>query len=275
MISYPNAKINLGLNVVGRRDDGYHDIETVFYPVPHCDILEILPAGSGLPEFTLTGIGIPGPSQENLCMKAVRLFHSSFLPADVPVPALYLHKRIPSGSGLGGGSSDAAFTLKMLNDLHGLSLGTERLEELALKLGSDCPFFIRNRPVLARGRGDLFSDVDISLRGYFLVLAIPPVSVNTAEAYAMVKPSPPKMPLEEIVRLPVQEWNGKLFNDFEAPVFERFPVIRELRDTLLQSGALYASMSGSGSAVYGIFRDPPTLNMSSSVLLTSLSSLLT
>lgn len=254
MISYPNAKINLGLSVVEKRPDGYHNIETVFYPIPFCDILEILPAVSDVPSFTASGLTIPGPPDQNICLKAINLLSAHCSPLTV-----HLHKQIPSGSGLGGGSSDAAFTLKMLNDLYRLSLTGEELATMAGLLGSDCPFFIRNRPAFAEGRGEVLTEIEVGLQGYYLALVIPPVHVKTADAYGMVVPGKPAVSLREAIGLPVDEWKGKLINDFEKPVISKFPEIGEVKDKLYELGAVYASMSGSGSAVYGLFRNHVSL----------------
>jgi 4-diphosphocytidyl-2-C-methyl-D-erythritol kinase len=265
MISYPNAKINLGLRVVEKRSDGYHNIESVFYPVPLCDILEVLPSTTGETSFHLSGLTIPGSVNENLCLKAVGLLQpaAGSLPSAVLRPpssvSIYLHKMIPTGSGLGGGSSDAAFTLKVVNDLYRLSLIDEELARMAGRLGSDCPFFIRNRPAFAEGRGEILTEVEVSLHGYFLALVIPPVHIQTSEAYETVTPGKPAVSVREVIGLPVEEWKGKLINDFEKPMISKFPEIGEAKEKLYELGAVYASMSGSGSAVYGLFKNPVTL----------------
>jgi 4-diphosphocytidyl-2-C-methyl-D-erythritol kinase len=266
MIVYPNAKINLGLHVTEKRDDGFHNIETLIFPVPLFDILEILPAIPGTPPFRSSGLPIPGSENENLCLKAVELFQSAVgnqrsavLCTPSPV-SIHLHKQIPTGSGLGGGSSDGAFTLKLLNNIHGHVLDERIMLEMATTLGSDCPFFILNRPLFATGRGDVFTESGLSLKGFYLAIVIPPVHVSTAEAYSMVKPFRPGQPLPEIIRLPIEQWKDKLVNDFEGPVFERYPLIRNVKEKLYDSGALYASMSGSGSAVYGLFTKPVDLS---------------
>lgn len=253
MISFPNAKVNLGLKVTGKRPDGYHNIETVFLPVSLCDILEVIPNGDGQAAFFTSGLEIPGVAEENLCLKAWRLFHDTYPEKFGFVPSILLHKIIPPGSGLGGGSSDAASALKLLNSLCSASVDDGELEKMAGNLGSDCPFFIRNVPVFAEGRGDLFSPVRINLAGYNMVLVLPPVHVSTAEAYGMVTPGPSAVSIREIVERPVRQWKDNLVNDFEKPVADRYPVIAEIRDLLYSGGAAYASMSGSGSAVFGIF----------------------
>lgn len=259
MISYPNAKINLGLNIVGKRPDGYHDIESVFYPVPLCDILEILRSDADVTSFHPTGLVVPGPVSDNLCLKAFDVFQSA-VRRPLSTADIYLHKVIPMGSGLGGGSSDGAFTLKMINDLSALSYSEKDLSGMASRLGSDCPFFIRNQPAFAEGRGEILSEVEISLRGYFLALVIPPVHLNTAEAYGMILPSKPAVPLRDIVMRPVTEWKGTMINDFETPVTAKFPEIGAIKEKLYELGAVYSSMSGSGSAVYGLFDHPIRLS---------------
>lgn len=256
MITFPNCKINLGLNVVGKRPDGFHDIETVFYPVPLYDVLEIVPAVDGKFAFTSSGIEIPGGTEDNLCMKAYRMLETGY---GMPPVAMHLHKVIPMGSGLGGGSADGAFALKMLDELFELNLGTDLLGDLARNLGSDCAFFIQNRPCFACERGDRFSPVTVDLSGLFIAIVIPGLHISTPEAYGMVKPHPPARPLTDLMQLPVEQWKGSVVNDFEDPIVRRFPVIGEIRDQLYRSGAVYASMSGSGSAVYGLFREKPDM----------------
>jgi len=267
MIAFPNAKINLGLKVIGKRPDGYHNIETVFYPVGLSDVLEIMKAPDGQFSFESTGLQIPGDPEKNICILAFRHLSSNIEhPASNiqhPLVKIHLHKIIPPGSGLGGGSSDGAFTLKLLNDLFFLGLSFEKMEQIAGNLGSDCPFFIRNKPVIAYGKGDRFEEVNIDLSGYIIIIVIPGIHVDTAVAYRMIDEEVQiKQPtdqsqdhLKDIVRLPVEQWKDKLINDFEIPVLSKFPVIREIREKLYAAGALYASLSGSGSAIYGIF--PP------------------
>lgn len=248
MICFPNAKINLGLNIVSKRSDGYHNIETVFYPIPVKDALEIVPAPAF--SFSQTGIPLEAPPEKNLVVKAWNRLKETY-----PLPPLEVHllKAIPFGAGLGGGSADAAFMLKLLNEYSSLGLTEETLEEIASTLGADCPFFIRNQPVFASGRGDLFEPVEVSLKGYRLCLVKPDVSVSTPEAYSMVTPALPARSLKEIVCQPVNTWKDLMVNDFEKSVFPRYPVIRQIKETLYEAGALYASMSGSGSSVFGIF----------------------
>ncbi|MDR0546399.1 MAG: 4-(cytidine 5'-diphospho)-2-C-methyl-D-erythritol kinase [Dysgonamonadaceae bacterium] len=253
MICFPNAKINLGLNIVSKRPDGYHNLETVFYPIPLCDALEIVPAANDETVFTPSGIVVDGDSQNNLVMKALSLLKKDF---DLPYLNIYLQKHIPFGAGLGGGSADAAFMLRLLNDFANLQLTTEQLEEYAARLGADCPFFIRNRAVFAEGTGNIFSPIHLSLSGYHLVLVKPEIAVSTQEAYSSVKPETPAESIPDILQLPVDEWKNRLINDFESSVFERYPAIAQIKEKLYELGAVYASMSGSGSSVFGIFEYP-------------------
>ena len=250
MICFPNAKINLGLHIISKRTDGYHNIETVFYPVNLCDALEIIPTAEGKTTFTQTGIPIEGKPEDNLVLKAYNLLEKDF---DLPEIAIYLRKEIPVGAGLGGGSSDSAFMIKLLNDFANLKLSVEQMEAYAIQIGADCPFFIQNQPVFAEGTGNVFSPVNLSLQGYRLVIVKPDVSVSTKEAYAQVKPQQPAVSLKEIIRLPINEWKNHLNNGFEPGVFAQYPEIEEAKQRLYAEGAIYASMSGSGSAVFGIF----------------------
>ncbi len=250
MIVFPNCKINLGLNILALRPDGFHDIETVFYPVALNDALEIIPAPDGLIQFTSTGLSIPGDAEANLCLKAFRLLQADF---GLPGVKMHLHKVIPMGSGLGGGSSDGAFALKLINDLFALGLVNDQLGNYARRLGSDCAFFIGNQPQFASERGDHLKQSDISLTGLYLVLAIPEIHVNTAGAYRMAAPRMPAHPLKELIRHPIEAWKDLLVNDFEKPVFKKHPRLGEIKQKLYDAGAIYAAMSGSGSALYGLF----------------------
>jgi 4-diphosphocytidyl-2-C-methyl-D-erythritol kinase len=256
MISFPHAKINIGLFVTGKRSDGYHTIETVFYPVSMCDILEIIP--SEFYSFQTSGIGLTGVPAENLVVKAYRFMESKF---HLPPVRIHLYKAIPPGSGLGGGSSDAVFTLKMLNTLFSLQQTDRQLKEMAAYLGSDCPFFVGNHPCHATGTGNLLTEIDLDLSSYRTVIVIPPVAVSTAMAYRLVQPRSSGINLPEILKRTPGEWRDHIVNDFENPVFKIFPVIAGIKNALLDAGALYSSMSGSGSAVYGIFSElPPNLS---------------
>jgi len=253
MISFPHCKINLGLHVVAKREDGYHDIETCFYPVPWTDILEVIPSKEF--SFSQSGSVIPGNEADNLCVKAYELVRQS----DKGPVKIHLHKVIPTGAGLGGGSSDAAFTLRLLNSVLDLELTNSQLQNYASQLGSDCAFFIEDRPMLGQGRGELLSSISLSLKGYYLVLVKPDIHVSTADAYASVTPKIPALSLTEILQLPPREWKERLVNDFERSVFSKFPVIAGVKKLLYDEGALYASMSGSGSSVFGIFDSPVDL----------------
>ncbi|MDD6357010.1 MAG: 4-(cytidine 5'-diphospho)-2-C-methyl-D-erythritol kinase [Bacteroidales bacterium] len=252
MLTFPNAKINLGLNITERRADGYHNIETVFYPIALCDALEIV---DGVAGFNLhqSGIVVDSPVEKNLVTKAYRLLAQDF---ELPPVDVYFHKAIPFGAGLGGGSADAAFMLKMLNEHAALALTDEQLEAYAARLGADCAFFIKNSPVYAQGIGNEFSPVELSLKGKRIVLVKPDIHVSTAEAYAGVVPQVPAVSLYETIQhTPLQEWRQVVKNDFEKSVFAQYPAIGKIKDTLYEAGAAYASMSGSGSSVYGIFEN--------------------
>jgi 4-diphosphocytidyl-2-C-methyl-D-erythritol kinase len=256
MISFPPCKINLGLSIIAKRADGYHDIETCFYPVPWTDILEIIPANKM--SFTGSGLSIPGRSEENLCVKAYHLLKEDF---DLPPVSIHLHKIIPTGAGLGGGSSDAAYTLKTLNSMADIQLSTEKLRGYASMLGSDCSFFIDAKPMLGEGRGEKLSAVGLDLKGYSLVLVKPHVHVSTAEAYAGVTPRAGLRSVRNILNeTPITQWRHHLKNDFEASVFKNHPSIGDIKNKLYERGALYASMSGSGSSVFGLFNQQVDLN---------------
>lgn len=251
MILFPNAKINLGLNIVSKREDGYHNIETVMYPVKWCDVLEIVPAKGNETTLTVTGRHVDCPPEKNLVMKAYRLLGEQ---TDLPAVDIYLRKIIPDGAGLGGGSADASFTLIGLNRLFNLGLSDDRLAEIASRIGADCPFFIYNRPMLATGIGTDFSSVDFAPDGYSIAIVKPDVSVPTAKAYSGVTPQESAHSLTDSLKLPFSQWHGKVKNDFEPSVFAAYPTIARVKETLQQMGAEYVSMSGSGSAVYGIFK---------------------
>jgi 4-diphosphocytidyl-2-C-methyl-D-erythritol kinase len=251
MICFPNAKINLGLNVLGKRADGYHNIETVFYPIPLCDVLEVVEAEAF--SFAQTGIPIDAPAKDNLVVKAMRLLSAY----ELPPLEVHLYKAIPSGAGLGGGSSNAAYMLKLLNDFGKLGLGEDELERMASRLGADCPFFIRNRPVFASGTGNVFETLSLSLKGFHLCLVTPSgLAISTAEAYAALRPQPPSVSLRETVYLPAREWKGWMTNDFEQSLFGRYPELAAIKQSLYNAGAVYASMSGSGSSIFGLFETP-------------------
>lgn len=250
MLQFPNAKINLGLRIERKRSDGYHDISTVFYPIPLCDVVEVVKSDSV--KLSTFGNPVDCPVEKNLVMKAYRLLESEY---GLPPVEICLYKHIPDGAGLGGGSSDASAILKILNSLFALKISDSELAEKAAKLGADCPFFIYNKPMAARGIGNEFSDVEIDLGGMTMVLVKPEVSVSTAVAYAGVVPSVPNDRVEDIVGLPIGMWRDKLVNDFEKGVFALHPQLGDLKKSMYDSGAVYASMSGSGSAIYAIFEN--------------------
>ena len=251
MLCFPNAKINLGLHITSKRSDGYHTIETIFYPIPLTDALEAVK--SEKTSLTQSGIKLDSSPEDNLVMKTYSLMHKKY---NIPPLDIYLNKAIPSGAGLGGGSSDAAFTLKLLNDLCECNIGDDKLEKMAALIGADCPFFIRNTPVIATGTGNIFKRSGISLKGYTLYLVKPPVAVSTKEAYSNIIPQKPDFPLDKLPSLSVSEWKNVLKNDFELSIFKKYPVIGEIKDKLYSMGAEYAAMSGSGSAVFGLFKEP-------------------
>ena len=252
MITFPNAKINLGLNITEKRPDGYHNLETVFYPVPLEDALEITILNDSKQKFALhqSGLEISGEPENNLVVKAYLLLDREF---QLPPIDIYLYKHIPSGAGLGGGSADAAFMLKLLNEKFHLHLTDEKLEEYAAMLGADCAFFIKNNPTFAEGIGNVFSPVDLSLKGYQLVLVKPDIFVSTREAFSFIRPRHPEHSLKEIIKRPVNEWKDNMLNDFEESVFPQYPVIEDIKKELYRKGAVYAAMSGSGSSVFGLF----------------------
>jgi 4-diphosphocytidyl-2-C-methyl-D-erythritol kinase len=252
MLVFPNAKLNLGLYITERRPDGFHNLESVFVPLPWADAFELLPAEAGQPtSLTLTGRPIPGDPATNLCVRAYELLQADS-PALPPVQ-LYLHKIVPIGAGLGGGSADAAFALKAANDLFGLSLSVEALESYARRLGSDCAFFIQNKPVLAVEKGDVFEEIDLNLKGTGCVVVYPNLHISTAEAYAGISPQAPAYPLREALARPMSTWRDTVGNDFETALTPAHPVLADLKRQLYAAGATYASLSGSGSAVYGLW----------------------
>ena len=256
MITFPNAKINLGLNIVEKRPDGYHNLETIFYPINLQDALEVTRRENNDKEYTLhiSGSPLEGEPEDNLVVKAYKLLKKDY-PGLLPVD-IHMYKHIPAGAGLGGGSSDASCMIKLLNDKFSLGLSTERMEEYAVKLGADCAFFIRNKPVFATGIGNLFEPVELSLKGYHIILIKPDIFVSTRDAFAEIKPVRPAVSLKEIVKQPMETWKHSMKNDFEDSVFKKFPEIAAIKDELYDLGAVYAAMSGSGSSVYGIFKAP-------------------
>lgn len=250
MVLFPNAKINLGLFVNEKRSDAYHSIESILYPIPLCDALELLPSPDGKFKFSATGIPIQGDAANNLCVKAWELLQKDF---DLPPVHIHLHKAIPMGAGLGGGSSDAAFTLKLANQEFELGLSDEKIEQYAGRLGMDCPFFVHPKPARVYDRGDKLEAIPLDLSGKYLVVVKPDCHISTQEAYAGIEPAFPKTPISELIKLPLEDWKNTLFNDFEKSLFVKFLEIGDIKGSLYKHGAVYASMSGSGSAVFGIF----------------------
>ncbi len=276
MLLFPNCKINIGLNIVGRRADGYHDLETVFYPVYKLhDAVEILPQvnsplsgkekqvpvteqslnssdDSRLIHYQFSGLPVAGDAQGNLCLKAYHLLKKDF--SDLPPVDLCLHKAIPMGAGLGGGSADGAFTLLLLNQKFQLKLPTSKLLDYALQLGSDCPFFIINKPCFACGRGEMLEAISLSLTGYSIILIHPGIHVSTAAAFAGITPKQPSILLQEAILQPIETWRENIVNDFEKPVFKQHSLLHKIKNRLYESGSVYATMSGSGSTIYGIYK---------------------
>lgn len=252
MLTFPNAKINIGLQIIEKRSDGYHNLASCFYPVGWSDILEILPAPTL--SFKSTGIIIPGNAEGNLCLKAYQLLKSDF---DIPPVQMHLHKVVPIGAGLGGGSADAAFTLKSLNSIFELALSNTALENYARKLGADCAFFIENKPQFCYEKGDVFENIDLTLRGKYLVLINPNIHISTAEAYGGVVPQTPQTNLQELLKKDLTTWKNTVFNNFEQHLLPKYPIIAHIKKQLYETGAIYASMTGSGSTVFGIFQEKP------------------
>jgi 4-diphosphocytidyl-2-C-methyl-D-erythritol kinase len=254
MICFPNAKINLGLKVTERRPDGYHNLESLFYPVPLNDILEVLPGKHFA--FESSGIPVDAEPDKNLVVRAYNLLKNIY---GLPPVRIHLHKAIPFGAGLGGGSSDAAFMLRLLSRMFSLDLPADELRTYAARLGADCPFFIDNQPAFATGTGNVLTPVSLDLSSFHLLLVKPPFGVNTAQAYRAINPGKNITPFTDIIQQPADSWKDTLVNDFEKPVFEMFPEIARIKHLLYENGAVYASMSGSGSAVFGLFRHKPDI----------------
>jgi 4-diphosphocytidyl-2-C-methyl-D-erythritol kinase len=249
VIVFPNAKINIGLNVVEKRSDGFHNIESVFYPIfDVVDVLEIVESDEL--SFSSSGISIPGASSSNLCLKAFQLLKNEF---DIPPVKIHLHKMIPIGAGLGGGSADAAFTLKVLNELFQLELSNEKLCAYSRMLGSDCAFFINNKPVYAAHKGDEFEAISLDLSAYKIVIKYPNIHIGTAEAYGGIVPKLANKNIKDLIETAVVNWKETVVNDFEAAVFPHHPAIKKMKEQMYLNGAVFAAMTGSGSAVFGLF----------------------
>ena len=248
MIAFPNCKINLGVNIIRKREDGFHDLETIFLPVPFTDVLEII--SSDKTELTVTGL--PVNATENLCIKAYNLLQQKF--PELPPVKMHLHKVVPMGAGLGGGSSDASFILNMLTEKFELNINPEELRDIALQLGSDCPFFLINKPCFATGRGEILEPLDLDLTNYKILIINPGIHIDTKLAFSKIISGERKKSIKEIIAQPIETWKEELQNDFEIPLFAEYPEIEKLKNDLYELGATYASLSGSGSSVFGLFK---------------------
>ena len=257
MISFPTCKINLGLNILSKRKDGYHEINSLMVPLPVKDILEIIPSETF--EFTHSGLTIPGEVKDNLIFKAYEIMKEEF---DLPPVKIHLYKNIPMGGGLGGGSSNGAFTLKTLNSLFNLNLNSAELQKRAAKLGSDCPFFIEDTPQIAKGRGECLTPFPIHLKGKHLLLVNDGTHISTADAYGRIQPKTPVHLLENILNSPIESWRNELVNDFEGPTLLKYPELAKIKEQLYKLGASYAAMTGSGSTMFGIFDSLPEFESS-------------
>lgn len=257
MLLFPNAKINLGLNIVSKRKDGYHNLETIFYPIPIQDALEIIEdrsvSANGY-QYSSSGIEVGGAVEKNLCVKAFLLLKERYA---LPNIKIHLHKNIPMGGGLGGGSADASFVLLGLNDMFNLNLSKQELIDFAVKLGADCPFFITNEPSYGHGIGELLEPVNLSLEGCYMVILNPNIHISTADAFGNIEPKSPTKHVKDIIVKPRSQWRDLLINDFEKAVFSKYPQINDLKKALYSDGAFYASMSGSGSSVFALFEEEP------------------
>jgi 4-diphosphocytidyl-2-C-methyl-D-erythritol kinase len=256
MLSFPNAKINIGLQIIRKREDGFHEIKTAFYPVKKLyDVLEIMPNASM--QFSSTGSDLLIADEDNLVLKAYRLLQKDYSLSDV---AIHLHKVIPHGAGLGGGSADAAFALSTLNKLFNLSISDKKLADIAATLGSDCSYFIYNTAMIGSGRGELLTPLHLDLSNYHIAIIKPSTYVSTAKAYSLITPNIPEKSIEDLLALPIAEWKQNIVNDFEAPIVAAFPELNGIKEQLYNAGAVYASMSGSGSSFFGIFKEQVALD---------------
>jgi 4-diphosphocytidyl-2-C-methyl-D-erythritol kinase len=248
MVSFPPCKINLGLRIINKRPDGYHDLETCYYPVPWTDILEVIRAEDF--SFTSSGNPVPGVAGENLCVKAYRILQQDF---NLKPVRIHLHKIIPTGAGLGGGSSDAAHTLRLLNEIFRLGLSQEAMMSYAATLGSDCAYFVQDDPMIGSGRGEVLNNLPISLKGQFLFLLNPGIHVSTAEAFRGIRPQRQGSSLQQMVLGERTHWKESLVNDFEVSIFQHYPALAKAKAAMYAAGAWYASLSGSGATVFGLF----------------------
>ncbi len=262
MILFPHAKINLGLNVLFKRKDGFHEIETCMYPIPLFDVLEVIP--NQTIQFENSGLLIDGNFSDNLIFRAYQLLNEKF-----HLPNVYIHllKQIPMGGGMGGGSSDATYMLKALNHLFNLQLSNKEISDFASQLGSDCPFFIEPTPKIATGRGEILKPISLDLSGFYLKLIFPGIHISTKEAYSKVRIDRNPVPIEEILKLEPEEWNGKLSNAFEFSAFSIYPQLKRIKESLYEEGALYASMTGSGSTIFGLFKNKPDNSKNTKIVL--------
>lgn len=251
MLVFPNAKINIGLNILRKRADNYHDIQSIFYPIELNDVLEVVEDNSVKNyEFVNTGLLIDAPVEKNLVVKVYETFKKEY---KLPPVKIHLHKVIPFGAGLGGGSADASFMIKLLNDLFSLNISTKQMLVYAKSIGADCPFFIENKPAYVTGIGDILESINFSLNDYKIILVKPNINLNTAHIYSYIKPNEDVNNLKNITNIPIEKWKDNIFNDFEKPIFNLNPQIKELKNNLYKKGAIYSSMSGSGSSIFGIF----------------------
>jgi len=250
MLTFANAKINLGLFLTEKRADGYHNLQTIFYPIRINDVVELIDAEET--SMLIKGVDIPGDAGDNICIKAFKILQKEF---GLPNQQIVLLKNIPVGAGLGGGSSDAAFLVKLVNQKFNLGLSAEQMEAYVRPLGADCAFFVKNKPTYAFAKGDEFEELSVDLSAYYVVLVKPPVHVSTAQAYSKVNVKQPSTSLKDLIHLPLQDWQAHIFNDFEPSVFQQYPQIEQIKTKLYQAGAKFALMSGSGSSVFGIFEN--------------------
>ncbi|MFN0187788.1 MAG: 4-(cytidine 5'-diphospho)-2-C-methyl-D-erythritol kinase [Bacteroidia bacterium] len=256
MVAFPPVKINLGLNIIAKRADNFHDIESVFYPVGWTDVIEVISTDNQEFNLQMTGLPIPGDPSKNLIFKGYQLLKNNY---EIPGLSFHLHKILPMGAGLGGGSSDGAYALKLINEVAQLGISTEKLLEYALQLGSDCPFFLMEKAAFVKGRGEILEPISIDLSGWYILIAMPPISISTAEAYSWITPVQPRKSIQEIISLPPEKWRDLLKNDFEIHAIQRHPIIGEIKNKMYELGATYSSMSGSGASVYGLFKQKPPL----------------
>lgn len=261
MILFPNAKINIGLFVTSKRPDNYHNIETIFLPIKKlCDVLEVVDSKKSQDSFTTSGLTISGDEKDNLVLVALKKMREK---AVIPPIQIHLHKIIPSGAGLGGGSSNAAFMLRLLNEQYQVGLSILELETMAKDIGADCPVFIQNKTTLAKGIGTEFNEISLPLKDHWLQIVIPSIHITTANAYDNTLPTLLDVPLQQKIKSPIKEWRDIIINDFETSVFKKHPELGDIKSKFYENGAVFSSMTGSGSSIYGIFREKPNIIWSS------------